>query len=230
MLGAIVGDIVGSVYEWHNIKTKDFPLFRDDCFFTDDTVMSLAICDSLMNCSEDRSDLGLQAVSSMQTLGRRFSECAYGARFYEWIFANDPKPYNSWGNGAAMRVSACGWAGDTIEEVKATEDAANITFTITNNTSINLNNVTINPRTAKDDFGEEYSYVKNKVGLSPNDLVNDYVIFNLTSGESKKITYSVSGLQNASNARYVTGELGININNYLPSDNIIRLIDIPLTK
>ena len=84
MMGAIVGDIVGSVYEWHNIKTKDFPLFRDDCFFTDDTVMTCAVAEAVMN----------------------------GGRFGSWIFSDNREPYNSYGNGSAMRVSPCAWIMD----------------------------------------------------------------------------------------------------------------------
>jgi len=74
MIGAIIGDIVGSVYEWHNIKTKEFPLFRDDCFFTDDTVMTIAVAEGLMN----------------------------GGRFGAWLHSDTREPYNSWGNGSAI--------------------------------------------------------------------------------------------------------------------------------
>ena len=104
MLGAIIGDIVGSVYEWHNIKTKDFPLFRDDCFFTDDTVMSIATADALMNGG--KSD---DFIDAYKKWGRLYPNSGYGGNFDAWIHSDDREPYNSWGNGSAMRVSPCGW-------------------------------------------------------------------------------------------------------------------------
>ncbi len=107
MLGAIVGDIVGSVYEWDNIKTKDFPLFRDDCFFTDDTVMTCAVAEAIMNGGQ-KDDF----IDSMKKYGRMYPDAGYGARFDAWIHSNDRSPYNSFGNGSAMRVSPCAWAID----------------------------------------------------------------------------------------------------------------------
>ncbi|MCD8085678.1 MAG: ADP-ribosylglycohydrolase family protein [Clostridiales bacterium] len=107
MLGAIIGDIVGSVYEWNNIKTKDFPLFRDDCFFTDDTVMTCAVADAIMNGGE-RDDF----IDSMKKYGRMYPCAGYGGRFGVWIFSENREPYNSFGNGSAMRVSPCGWMMD----------------------------------------------------------------------------------------------------------------------
>ena len=107
MLGAIVGDIVGSVYEWHNNKTKDFPLFRKDCFFTDDTVMTCAVAEAVMNGGE-RDDF----IDAMKKYGRMYPDAGYGGRFYNWIFSDTREPYNSFGNGSAMRVSPCGWMMD----------------------------------------------------------------------------------------------------------------------
>jgi len=104
MLGAIIGDIVGSVYEWDNIKTKDFPLFSDKCFFTDDTVMTIAVADALMNGGTEEN-----FIDSMKKYGRMYPGSGYGIRFGSWLFSDDRKPYNSWGNGSAMRVSPCGW-------------------------------------------------------------------------------------------------------------------------
>ena len=80
MMGAIVGDIVGSVYEWHNTKTKDFPLFRDDCFFTDDTVMTCAVAEAVMNGGE-RYDF----IDAMKKYGRMYPDAGYGGRFGSWI-------------------------------------------------------------------------------------------------------------------------------------------------
>ena len=105
MLGAIVGDIVGSVYEWDNIKTKDFPLFRDDCFFTDDTVMTCAVAEAIMNGGQKRDDF----IDAMKKYGRMYPDASYGLRFGNtWIQSQDCSPYNSFfGNGSAMRVSPC---------------------------------------------------------------------------------------------------------------------------
>ncbi len=107
MLGAIIGDIVGSVYEWKNIKTKDFPLFRDDCFFTDDTVMTCAVAEALMS-GGGRDDF----IDALKKYGRMYPDAGYGGRFRQWLFTNDRMPYNSYGNGSAMRVSPCAWAAD----------------------------------------------------------------------------------------------------------------------
>ena len=118
MIGAIIGDIVGSRFEWNNHRYKDFDLLTHECFFTDDSVMSLAICDALMRSKADHSDLHEQAVRSMQTVGRPYPHCGYGGSFAQWMYSDNPQPYNSYGNGAAMRVSGCGYVGNTIEEVK----------------------------------------------------------------------------------------------------------------
>ena len=109
MLGAIVGDVVGSVYEWNNIKTKDFPLFRDDCFFTDDTVMTCAVAEAIMNGGQ-KDDF----IDAMKKYGRIYPNADYGARFNRWLMTNNREPYNSFGNGSAMRVSPCAWAMDAI--------------------------------------------------------------------------------------------------------------------
>lgn len=125
MLGAIIGDIVGSVYEWDNIKSKDFPFFSPKCFFTDDTVMTLAIADGLMNgaCSED-------FVAAMKKFGHLYPDAGYGGRFFGWLFSQETAPYNSWGNGSAMRVSSVAWAFETLSEV---EQTAEITAATTHN-------------------------------------------------------------------------------------------------
>ena len=107
MLGAIVGDIVGSVYEWDNIKTKDFPLFRDDCFFTDDTVMTCAVAEAIMNGGQKDN-----FIDAMKKYGRMYLDAGYGARFSNWGDGDDREPQNSFGNGSAMRVSPCAWVMD----------------------------------------------------------------------------------------------------------------------
>lgn len=97
MLGAIIGDIVGSIYEWDRIKTKDFTFFGHNCNFTDDSVCTAAVADILLH--------GLPPVETMQGWCRRYPGRGYGGMFGGWIYSNEPKPYESYGNGAAMRVS-----------------------------------------------------------------------------------------------------------------------------
>lgn len=119
MLGAIIGDIVGSRFEWNNIKRKRFELFTPDCFATDDSIMTLAIAKAIMDSKPDHSDLGECAVRAMQEVGRPYPRCGYGGMFLHWMYCDDPQPYNSFGNGAAMRVSPCGFTATSIEEAKA---------------------------------------------------------------------------------------------------------------
>lgn len=118
MLGAIIGDIVGSRFEWNNHRDKDFELFTNGCFPTDDSIMSLAIAKAIIVSKPDFSDLSDNAVKCMQSIGRNYPDCGYGGRFYGWMFSDDPRPYNSYGNGSAMRVSAAGFAAKSLEEAK----------------------------------------------------------------------------------------------------------------
>ena len=116
MYGAIIGDIVGSKYEFNNIKTKDFPFVSKGCEFTDDTVMTVAVAKALLQSLKDQKPFKPILVREMQTLGRRFPDAGYGGRFGRWLYARDPKPYGSFGNGSAMRVSPCGLIAVTMEE------------------------------------------------------------------------------------------------------------------
>lgn len=109
MLGSIAGDIIGSVYEWDNIKTTEFPLFRNDCDFTDDSVLTIATAYSIVE--------NVGYAESYQSFSRRYPGRGYGGNFGVWIYSEVPEPYNSWGNGSAMRVSPVGFAYETIEEV-----------------------------------------------------------------------------------------------------------------
>lgn len=118
MLGAIIGDIVGSRFEWNNIKTKEFDFFTYRCEFTDDSVMSLAVAKALLDCGGDYHNLGTFAVKGMREVGRRYPNCGYGGMFRQWMYSDNPMPYNSFGNGAAMRISACGFAARTMDEAK----------------------------------------------------------------------------------------------------------------
>lgn len=116
MLGVIIGDIIGSRFEWHNIKTKEFELFGKKCHPTDDTNMSLAIAKAIMVCDGDYAYLEKKSIYEMQRIGRKYFNCGFGGRFKSWIKSEDPQPYYSYGNGSAMRISACVYAANTLEE------------------------------------------------------------------------------------------------------------------
>lgn len=126
MLGAIIGDMVGSIYEFHNHRSKEFPFFKSRCCPTDDSIMTIAVAKAILENDGKSEGLEDKTVEWMQKIGRQYPDCGYGGRFYEWMFARNPHPYGSFGNGAAMRVSACGWAGKTLEEVKALSRAVTI--------------------------------------------------------------------------------------------------------
>jgi len=111
MLGAIAGDVIGSVYEYHQIKTTEFPLFPKHCRFTDDTVMTIAIAYSLLE--------NVDYAASMKLFGRKYPNAGYGSHFIRWLFEEDVRPYNSWGNGSAMRASPLGFAIDDIDTLLA---------------------------------------------------------------------------------------------------------------
>ena len=121
MLGALIGDMVGAPYEFdRGSKTKEFPLFIKYSQFTDDSVMSIAVAEALLSCSKDADDETIQkaCINRMQKWGRAYPDAGYGARFIDWIFTDDPKPYSSWGNGSAMRVSSAGWLYDSLERTR----------------------------------------------------------------------------------------------------------------
>lgn len=122
ILGAIIGDVIGSVFEWNNVKTTDFELFSKATDFTDDSVLTFATMDSILN--------GIDYSKSYQEYGRRFPNRGYGGNFQYWIHQKNPQPYNSWGNGSAMRVSPVGWAYNTLIEVL---DEAERSATVTHN-------------------------------------------------------------------------------------------------
>ena len=110
MIGAIIGDIVGSRFEYNNIKSKEFELFTDDCFFTDDTVTTLAVAKIILESENeikfyDLDGLTKKSVFWMQEVCRKYPNSGYGGLFYDWVFKEKPEPYNSFGNGSAMRIS-----------------------------------------------------------------------------------------------------------------------------
>ena len=117
ILGAIAGDIIGSVYEWNNIKTTEFNLFDPKAYFTDDTVLTVAVADALMNDKD--------LTKTVREYGNNYPRRGYGGNFRRWLRSSNPKPYNSWGNGSAMRVSPVGFMYSDINTVlqKAEETA-----------------------------------------------------------------------------------------------------------
>ena len=125
MIGAIIGDIAGSRYERVNHKSKEFELFDKKCRPTDDSVMSLAVAKAILACEGNYEELSANAIACMQELGRIYKDAGYGGSFYKWLFTENPQPYNSYGNGAGMRVGPCGFAAKTLEEAK--ELAAKVT-------------------------------------------------------------------------------------------------------
>lgn len=133
MLGAIMGDIAGSVYEWRNIRTKDFPLFAENSEFTDDTVMTLAVAEALLaRIGEKLDEEGFRRalVAHMRRLGNLYPHAGYGGHFTMWLREEEPKPYYSWGNGSAMRVSPVVWAAGSLQEATA---LARLTAEVTHN-------------------------------------------------------------------------------------------------
>jgi ADP-ribosylglycohydrolase len=118
MLGAIIGDIAGSRFEFNNIRSKNFNIFAEECFITDDSIMTLAVSKAILACNGDWEFLGENTVNYMQKIGRKYPDCGFGSMFKKWVFSNDPVPYNSFGNGAAMRVSPCGFIAKTEDEAK----------------------------------------------------------------------------------------------------------------
>lgn len=132
MTGAIIGDIVGSRFEFNNHRSKDFELFTSDCFFTDDTVMTLAVAKALSSYKTvtDYEDFRKTLIKCMHEIGVHYPHCGYGGRFYGWIMNGDTAPYNSFGNGSAMRVSPVSWYAHSLEEA---EELAAATALVTHN-------------------------------------------------------------------------------------------------
>ncbi len=131
MLGAIIGDIIGSRFEFNNHRSTDFELFTENCFATDDSIMTIAVAKAILatekvmalKCQSENDEqkysqiLGEMTVKYMQEIGRNYPNCGYGGMFGRWIFKDQPTPYHSFGNGAAMRISPAGFAAVTEAEV-----------------------------------------------------------------------------------------------------------------
>lgn len=118
MLGAIIGDIVGSRFEMQNIKSKEFTLFDPQCRVTDDSILSLAICKALMESKRNQDLLPALTVKYMRVLGKQYPNAGYGDAFIRWLSAEIPRPYNSFGNGATMRVSGCAFFAKNLKEAQ----------------------------------------------------------------------------------------------------------------
>ena len=133
MYGAILGDIIGSPFEFdRGDKTKEFDLFSKDCDFTDDSVMTIAVGEALLAVGPEAvvKEIEDAVASNMQDWGKRYPHAGYGGSFRHWLKENNPKPYGSYGNGSAMRVSAAGWLYDSIER---TREVARATANVTHN-------------------------------------------------------------------------------------------------
>ena len=116
MLGAIIGDIVGSRFEFNNIKTKEFKLFDKGCMVTDDSVMSVAVAEMCLNGYVPNNKEMI--IKTFKKWGQNYPNAGYGGRFFHWVLSDNPLPYNSYGNGSAMRISAIGFYANTKEEVE----------------------------------------------------------------------------------------------------------------
>lgn len=132
MTGAIIGDVIGSRFEFDNCKSKDFNLFDRECDFTDDSVMTLAVAKALLPYDKisDYNAFRTELVSVMHEVGMRYPLCGYGGRFLIWMMRNQTEPYNSFGNGSAMRVSPVGWFAGSLGECEA---LAAVTAEVTHN-------------------------------------------------------------------------------------------------
>jgi ADP-ribosylglycohydrolase len=120
MIGAIAGDIIGSEHEFHGTKSYDFQLFAPGSTFTDDTVLTVAVADCILHRK--------QYAPTFKEYGKRYPDAGWGGMFYRWVMSKDDKPYNSFGNGSAMRVSPVGFAFNSLEEVlKEAERSAAVT-------------------------------------------------------------------------------------------------------
>lgn len=132
MYGAVLGDIIGSPYEFNNCKSKDFPLFSRKSAFTDDSIMTLAVAKAFLECvpGSDDQTIQQQLVHEMITLAKHYPDCGYGQLFHEWLDSAEHKPYYSFGNGSAMRVSSVAWLYDDLDSVR---HAARLSAIVTHN-------------------------------------------------------------------------------------------------
>lgn len=159
-IGAIIGDIVGSPYEFANIKEKNFPFFSEDGFITDDSILTIATMKALMDGATFEN-----FKFNYQVFGNKYPS-SYGGGFYSWLTSDDPQPYDSWGNGSAMRVSPVAWFYDKLEDV---ERVAEISASVTHSHPLGVKGAQATAvaiflaRTGKSKQ-EIKSYIENKYG------------------------------------------------------------------
>ena len=124
MLGALIGDIAGSIYEWHNHKSKDFPFLQPQCRMTDDSIMTTAIAAAVLEGIDDLDEFKAHVITQMRDFGARYPGRGYGPRFERWLASPEPQPYHSLGNGSAMRVSPVAWAAESLPQCLALAKAS----------------------------------------------------------------------------------------------------------
>jgi len=189
MLGAILGDIVGSVYEFDNIKTKKFELFSEKCGFTDDTVMTVAVAEALLQYDEiiDVEDFKRTLIGSMHKWGKLYPHAGYGGHFGLWLTLGETEPYGSYGNGSAMRVSPVAWYADSLEECLKLAEA---TAAVTHNHPEGINGAVVTAgatylaRTGAD-MGEIRAFVEKYYDMGFTlDSIRDAYYFNETCQET----------------------------------------------
>ncbi len=167
MLGAMLGDIIGSRFEFDiGGKTKDFVLFTKEDNYTDDTVMTVAVADALLKAGKEADEATVKSflIDRMQYYGRKYPYAGYGSRFIHWLHADDPQPYDSYGNGSAMRVSAAGWLYDSLDR---TREVARWTAEVSHN----------HPEGIKGAECTAAVIYLSRTGMAKNDI-RDYVISN----------------------------------------------------
>ncbi len=121
MYGAIIGDIIGSRFEFeNNHKSREFELFTSECDYTDDTVMTIAVAEALMDAGPDADEKTIKSllIKFMKKWGQKYPYAGYGARFIDWVLTDNPEPYGSYGNGSGMRVSSVGWLYDSLDRTR----------------------------------------------------------------------------------------------------------------
>ena len=156
MKGSIIGDICGSRYEFDNVKSVDFDLIDDKCFFTDDTVCTVAIMDFLMHAPQLTKQY---AIKYLQMWTRKYPEAGYGGRFKKWIHSDNPQPYGSYGNGSAMRISPVAYFSKSEEEL---ERLVHIVTDITHNHPEGIKGAMVTAKCIYKIFhGIDVNYVKN---------------------------------------------------------------------
>ena len=189
MIGAIFGDIVGSVYEFDNIKTKDFKLFSEKCEFTDDTVMTVAVAEALLKYDEiiDVEDFKRTLIDSMHKWGKLYPRAGYGGHFGLWLTLGETEPYGSFGNGSAMRVSPVAWYADSFEECI---ELAEATAAVTHNHPEGIKGAVVTAGAAYlartgADMGEIKAFVEKYYDMSFTlDSIRDAYYFNETCQET----------------------------------------------